>query len=159
TIGKAVKAVFLIAPKPLVAGLPAHPEPAAQRRKTPLLLLNRHHKAHPLVHGTGLRPSHRQGPPRRSVDLLPMSPVYSVTHVAGLDRRTPSPRRGEGRGEGGRRALFSILVQLLAAALAMSLAHAETDYPSRPVRIIVGFGPGAVADTPARLLAQKFSQS
>src|SRR5262252_2081727 len=46
-----------------------------------------------------------------------------------------------------------------AAALAMSLAHAETDYPSRPVRIIVGFGPGAVADTPARLLAQKFSQS
>src|SRR5262249_34639136 len=43
--------------------------------------------------------------------------------------------------------------------LAMSLAHAETDYPSRPVRIIVGFGPGAVADTPARLLAQKFSQS
>jgi tripartite-type tricarboxylate transporter receptor subunit TctC len=40
-----------------------------------------------------------------------------------------------------------------------SLAHAQGDYPSRPVRIIVGFGAGAVADTPGRLLAQKFSQA
>jgi tripartite-type tricarboxylate transporter receptor subunit TctC len=49
----------------------------------------------------------------------------------------------------------------LAAMVAFSapLAQAQTDYPSRPVRIIVGFGAGAVADTPARLLAQKLSQS
>ena len=40
-----------------------------------------------------------------------------------------------------------------------SSAYAQSDYPSRPVRIIVGFGAGAVADTPARLLAGKFSQS
>jgi len=33
------------------------------------------------------------------------------------------------------------------------------EYPSRPVRIIIGFGAGAAADTPARLLAQKFSQA
>src|SRR5215510_5298877 len=51
------------------------------------------------------------------------------------------------------------IASLLAAFCAMSVAFAQSDYPSRPVRIIVGFGPGAVADTPARLLAQKFSQA
>jgi tripartite-type tricarboxylate transporter receptor subunit TctC len=40
-----------------------------------------------------------------------------------------------------------------------SLAPAQGDYPNRTVRIIVGFGAGAAADTPARLLAQKLSQS
>jgi hypothetical protein len=59
------------------------------------VLLGRYHKAHPLIHGTGLRPSHRQGPPRRSVDLLPMSPVYSVTYVAGQDHPTSPRKRGE----------------------------------------------------------------
>lgn len=48
---------------------------------------------------------------------------------------------------------------LLLALAAMSPARAQSDYPTRPVRIIVGFGAGAVADTPARLLAQKFSQA
>ncbi|HTP93404.1 MAG TPA: tripartite tricarboxylate transporter substrate binding protein [Xanthobacteraceae bacterium] len=33
------------------------------------------------------------------------------------------------------------------------------DYPTHPVRIIIGFGAGAVADTPARLLGQKFSDA
>jgi hypothetical protein len=61
--------------KPLVAGLPAYPEASAHHRKRLVPPLNRHHKAHPLVHGTGLHPAHRQGPPRRSVELLPMSPV------------------------------------------------------------------------------------
>src|SRR5436305_2573912 len=36
------------------------------------------------------------GPPCRSVDLLPMSPVYSVTHVPGLDPPFPLPQGGEG---------------------------------------------------------------
>jgi tripartite-type tricarboxylate transporter receptor subunit TctC len=36
-------------------------------------------------------------------------------------------------------------------------ALAQGDYPNKPVRIIIGFSPGSVADTPARLLAQKFS--
>jgi tripartite-type tricarboxylate transporter receptor subunit TctC len=43
--------------------------------------------------------------------------------------------------------------------LSVSLAHAQSDYPTRPVRIVIGFGAGAVADTPARLLAQKLSQA
>jgi tripartite-type tricarboxylate transporter receptor subunit TctC len=33
------------------------------------------------------------------------------------------------------------------------------DYPTRPVRIIIGFGAGSAADTPARLLAQKFGDA
>src|SRR5262245_17896067 len=51
---------------------------------------------------------------------------------------------------------------LAAAALGLALAapaHAQSDYPNRTVRIVIGFSAGAVADTPARLLAQKFSQA
>src|ERR1700739_394426 len=83
-----------IAQKPFVARLPAHAELPAERSKRLLVLLGRNHKAHPLIHGAGLPPSHRQGPPRRSVDLSPMSPVYSVTHVPGQDPRDTFSRKG-----------------------------------------------------------------
>ncbi len=39
-----------------------------------------------------------------------------------------------------------------------TVSHAE-DYPTRPVRIIVGFGPGAANDITARLLAPHLSQT
>jgi hypothetical protein len=77
--------------QPLVSNPTAHTEPPADRRERFLALLNCHHKPHPLFHGTGLLPSHRQGPPCRPVDLLPMSSVYSVTHVAGQDLLPFSP--------------------------------------------------------------------
>ncbi len=87
-------ASLIVSPKPLVTGLAADSEAPAHRRERLFSLLNRHHKTHPFVHSMGLRPSHRQGPPCRSVDLLPMSSVYSVTHVPGLDPPNPSPQGG-----------------------------------------------------------------
>lgn len=52
-------------------------------------------------------------------------------------------------------------VLLAACALAcLPLAHAQTaSYPSRPVRIIVGFPAGTGPDIVARLVAQKLSES
>jgi tripartite-type tricarboxylate transporter receptor subunit TctC len=55
------------------------------------------------------------------------------------------------------RAAASVLCCLAAAAAATPSRGA--DYPTHPVRIVIGFGAGASADTPARLLAQKFSDA
>jgi tripartite-type tricarboxylate transporter receptor subunit TctC len=49
------------------------------------------------------------------------------------------------------------LTLALAAQLALPRAHAE-DYPTRPVRIIVGFIPGSSADITARVLGQRMGQ-
>ena len=52
---------------------------------------------------------------------------------------------------------------VVSLAIALASVNANTagaeDYPTHPVRIIVGFGAGAAADTPARLLAQKFGDA
>jgi tripartite-type tricarboxylate transporter receptor subunit TctC len=53
------------------------------------------------------------------------------------------------------RALFGLLLILLLPARAL----AQDNYPSRPVRIVVGFGPGSAADLTARVLAQRLSQT
>src|SRR6185437_11289376 len=95
TIFQAVDAFDTIALKPLVADLAAYPEASTHHRKWLRVVHSRHHKAQPFFHGAGLSPNHRQGPPRRSVDLSPMSPVYSVTHLAGLDHPNPLPASGE----------------------------------------------------------------
>jgi tripartite-type tricarboxylate transporter receptor subunit TctC len=50
------------------------------------------------------------------------------------------------------------LALLVFAALTPDIARAE-DYPSRPIRVVVGFGPGAVADVIARVMASRMSQS
>src|ERR1700744_4968939 len=48
----------------------------------------------------------------------------------------------------------------LALILALPAAgQAQDRYPSRPVRIVVGFGPAAAADRTARVIAQRLSQS
>jgi tripartite-type tricarboxylate transporter receptor subunit TctC len=42
-------------------------------------------------------------------------------------------------------------------ACAATLAAAQSDYPSRPVRIIVGFPPGGSSDVTARLVAERMA--
>jgi tripartite-type tricarboxylate transporter receptor subunit TctC len=52
----------------------------------------------------------------------------------------------------------TVLACLLALALAPTLAHGE-EYPARPIRVVVGFGPGAVADVILRVVANRMSQT
>jgi tripartite-type tricarboxylate transporter receptor subunit TctC len=56
------------------------------------------------------------------------------------------------------RATTAILAALLAWPAAGS-ALAQTTYPDRPVRIIVGFTPGSATDITARIFAQRFSEA
>jgi tripartite-type tricarboxylate transporter receptor subunit TctC len=44
-------------------------------------------------------------------------------------------------------------------ALLPSAARAQSDYPSRPVHLVIGFGPGSAADLTARVLAQRLSKT
>jgi tripartite-type tricarboxylate transporter receptor subunit TctC len=55
-----------------------------------------------------------------------------------------------------RTAVFSL--PLIAAGLAAPAARAQAKYPDRPVRVILPFGPGGVADVTARLVAQALSE-
>jgi tripartite-type tricarboxylate transporter receptor subunit TctC len=50
--------------------------------------------------------------------------------------------------------LFAILLVLLAA----QTASAQSGYPNRPVKIVVGFTPGTAPDLAARILADRFSE-
>jgi tripartite-type tricarboxylate transporter receptor subunit TctC len=55
-----------------------------------------------------------------------------------------------------RRFVFPLLA--LAAATFNLPAFAQSDFPAKPVRIIVPFGPGGAADTLPRLLGQKLTE-
>jgi tripartite-type tricarboxylate transporter receptor subunit TctC len=53
----------------------------------------------------------------------------------------------------------SLLVGVICLGLVASAAHAQSDYPSRPVRIIVPATPGGGSDTFARLIGQHLSEA
>ncbi len=54
--------------------------------------------------------------------------------------------------------ISGLMFGLLALLIAESPA-AQTNYPEKPIRIIVGFPPGSSVDTVARLLGQKFAEA
>jgi tripartite-type tricarboxylate transporter receptor subunit TctC len=56
-----------------------------------------------------------------------------------------------------RRIVRMTAIALALAAGSIGAARAD-DYPDHPARIVIGFSAGAAADTPARLLAQKFGE-
>ena len=49
--------------------------------------------------------------------------------------------------------LFAVLLTIFA-----DHAHAQSDYPNKPIHIIVGFTPGSVADITARVLGNRMGQ-
>src|SRR5215471_17724388 len=48
---------------------------------------------------------------------------------------------------------------LLVLLLAVGGARAQTNYPDKPIRILVGLTPGSATDITARIFAQKFSEA
>lgn len=54
---------------------------------------------------------------------------------------------------------LALAAGLIASLLASAPAAAQEPYPSRPIRIIVGFGPASAADIVARVLAQQLGAS
>ncbi len=56
-----------------------------------------------------------------------------------------------------RRYVYILAMALALVGLCAAPARAQ-DYPNRPVRILVGFGPGSVADLSARVLASRLGQ-
>jgi tripartite-type tricarboxylate transporter receptor subunit TctC len=55
-------------------------------------------------------------------------------------------------------AILGLALALL-PALSIAAASAQETYPSKPVRIVFGFGPGAAADVATRVIAQRLSQT
>ena len=51
------------------------------------------------------------------------------------------------------------LVHGLLALLIVGSPGAQTTYPEKPIRMVIGFPPGSQADTVARLLGQKFAEA
>jgi tripartite-type tricarboxylate transporter receptor subunit TctC len=55
-------------------------------------------------------------------------------------------------------ASLSVVTALCALIASMGVSQAQTRYPEKPVRIIVPYGAGGVADVTTRLVAQKLSE-
>jgi tripartite-type tricarboxylate transporter receptor subunit TctC len=63
----------------------------------------------------------------------------------------------KGSGLSGRRALVAWIVTLTALLLTPQVVRAQK-YPDHPVRLIVPFGPGGVADVTARMVGEKLGE-
>jgi tripartite-type tricarboxylate transporter receptor subunit TctC len=54
--------------------------------------------------------------------------------------------------------MMGLLAATLLAAFADNAARAQSDYPSKPIRLVIGFTPGSVADITARVLGNRMGQ-
>ena len=54
--------------------------------------------------------------------------------------------------------LFAVFFAALAIQFATQTASAQSPYPNRPVKILVGFTPGTAPDLAARILADRFAE-
>src|ERR1700687_6076980 len=90
-----------------------------------------------------------------------------TVHAVGRSARKTTELSWEGQ-IFGRRPLASLTGWLRCVAVSLTLAcpvilgsnaQAAGDYPNRPVRIFVPYGPGGAGDLTIRLLADKLSQS
>ncbi|MEY4645567.1 MAG: Bug family tripartite tricarboxylate transporter substrate binding protein [Hylemonella sp.] len=52
-----------------------------------------------------------------------------------------------------------VLPLLLGCLLALSSAHAQSDYPRQPIKMVVGFASGGISDVLARAIAAKMSNT
>jgi tripartite-type tricarboxylate transporter receptor subunit TctC len=68
-------------------------------------------------------------------------------HIAGAARTRPYRTRG----------VLAVLASIAGGVLANVSAGAQAPYPQRPVMLIVPYGPGGIADTGMRILADKLS--
>ena len=55
--------------------------------------------------------------------------------------------------------LFRLLVTTLSLMLSVAPALAQTDYPNKPVKIIVSFPPGGTSDVMGRMVAEELTKS
>jgi tripartite-type tricarboxylate transporter receptor subunit TctC len=75
----------------------------------------------------------------------------------GRDGRSPNNRKFSGT----KRAMTKwagLLVALVLNGATPGTANAQTAYPTRPIRIVIGFGPGGLADITMRLVGQKLTE-
>ena len=54
---------------------------------------------------------------------------------------------------------FAVTVAVALALLPASGVLRADEFPARPIRVVVGFGPGAVADVILRVLTNRMSQT
>src|ERR1700752_4129655 len=84
------------------------------------------------------------------------APLSGATPAAKFDNRDRANGRAGRLGETMR--IVSGLFAALALLFAAQTASAQSNYPNRPVKILVGFTPGVAPDLVARLLAERFAQ-
>src|SRR5690606_33864413 len=71
---------------------------------------------------------------------------HSKVHSHGDDMKNELKQSRQGLGRCNRRGCFPRLMGLIGAGLIGTTALAQADFPTKPVRLVVGWTPGGLAD-------------